>query len=113
MNGEMSSTNATRMMGKATSPSPKATEGLLFIRLYCRRQRVNDEVPAHSHFYLLFGNRIRPKCAAQSWWQALKQVKPVAPMGCKLVGTVRGTKLWAGDCAAASELRGTTPAVEP
>jgi len=43
----------------------------------------------------------------------LKQVKPVAPMGCKLVGTVRGTKLWAGDCAAASELRGTTPAVEP
>jgi hypothetical protein len=20
------------------------------------------------------------------------------PMGCKLVGTVRGTKLWAGDC---------------
>ena len=43
----------------------------------------------------------------------LKQAKPLAPMGCKLVGTVRGTKLWAGDCAAASELRGTTPATEP
>ena len=43
----------------------------------------------------------------------LKQAKPEAPMGCKLVGTVKGTKLWAGDCAAASELRGTTPAVEP
>ena len=44
----------------------------------------------------------------------LKQVKPLAPMGCKLVGTVKGTKLWAGDCAAASlELRGTTPATEP
>ncbi len=43
----------------------------------------------------------------------LKQVKPVAPMGCKLVGTVKGTKLWAGDCAPASELRGSTPAVEP
>ena len=43
----------------------------------------------------------------------LKQVKPVAPMGCKFVGTVKGTKLWAGDCAAPSELRGTTPAVEP
>jgi hypothetical protein len=38
----------------------------------------------------------------------LAQVKPSAPMGCKLVGTVRGTKLWAGDCAAAPELRTTT-----
>jgi site-specific recombinase XerC len=35
----------------------------------------------------------------------LAQVKPREPMGCKLVGTVRGTKLWAGDCEAA-ELRG-------
>jgi hypothetical protein len=42
-----------------------------------------------------------------------KQVKPLAPMGCKLVGTVKGTKLWAGDCAGPSELRGTTPAAEP
>ena len=42
----------------------------------------------------------------------LKQAKPPAPMGCKLVGTVKGTTLWAGDCAAASELRGTTPATE-
>ena len=39
-------------------------------------------------------------------------VKPKEPMGCKLVGTVKGTKLWAGDCAA-SELRGgATPATE-
>jgi hypothetical protein len=38
----------------------------------------------------------------------LVQVKPKAPEGCKLVGTVKGTKLWAGDCAAPSELRGTT-----
>jgi hypothetical protein len=44
----------------------------------------------------------------------LKQVKPPpAPMGCKLVGTVKGTKLWAGDCAPATELRGTKPAAEP
>ena len=35
------------------------------------------------------------------------QVKPKEPVGCKLVGTVKGTKLWAGDCVA-SELRGTT-----
>jgi hypothetical protein len=43
----------------------------------------------------------------------LKQVKPQGTGGCKLVGTVKGTKLWAGDCAAGSELRGTTPTAEP
>jgi hypothetical protein len=40
------------------------------------------------------------------------QVKPRAAMGCKLVGTVKGTKLWAGDCTAAPELRGATPEPE-
>jgi hypothetical protein len=39
----------------------------------------------------------------------LRQAKPQAPMGCKLVGTVKGTKLWAGDCVVGPELRGTTP----
>src|SRR5260370_30638694 len=34
----------------------------------------------------------------------LAQVKPKEPTGCKLVGTVKGTKLWAGD-RVASELR--------
>ena len=43
--------------------------------------------------------------------KTLFQVKPKEPMGCKLVGTVKGTKLWAGDCVA-SELRGATPATE-
>jgi hypothetical protein len=38
----------------------------------------------------------------------IAQVKPSAPAGCKFVGTVRGTKLWAGDCTAASELRPTS-----
>ena len=38
----------------------------------------------------------------------LKQAKP--PMACKLVGTVKGTKLWAGDCLAPPELRDTSPA---
>jgi hypothetical protein len=41
----------------------------------------------------------------------LVQVKPNRPTGCRLVGTVKGTKLWAGDCLS-SELRGTTPATE-
>ena len=37
------------------------------------------------------------------------QVKPKGPAGCKMVGTVKGTKLWAGDCVS-SELRGATSA---
>ena len=36
------------------------------------------------------------------------QGKPTAPMDCKLVGTVKGIKLWAGECMAPSELRTTT-----
>lgn len=51
-----------------------------------------------------------PKAAKRP---AAAQAKPQAPMGCKLVGTVKGTKIWAGDCAAPSELRGSTPAAEP
>jgi hypothetical protein len=42
----------------------------------------------------------------------LKQAKPRAAIGCKLVGTVKGTKLWAGDCTAAPELRGAIPSTE-
>ena len=41
----------------------------------------------------------------------LVQVKPKAPTGCKLVGAVRGAKLWAGDCVG-SELRGSTTTTE-
>ena len=43
--------------------------------------------------------------------KSVHQVKTKEPMGCKLVGTVRGTKLWAGDCVA-SDLGGAAP-VEP
>jgi len=35
------------------------------------------------------------------------QVKPKEPTGCKLVGTVRGTKIWAGDCVGVELLKGT------
>ena len=41
------------------------------------------------------------------------QAKPKEPMGCKLVGAVKGAKLWSGDCVAASELRGAMPAETP
>ena len=56
-----------------------------------------------------FAQSAPPKAGSK----ALVQVKPKAPMGCKFVGTVRGTKLWAGDCVG-SELRGstTTPDVQ-
>ena len=43
--------------------------------------------------------------------KSLVQVKPKEPMGCKLVGTVRGTKLWVGDCVG-SELKGSTTTAE-
>jgi hypothetical protein len=43
----------------------------------------------------------------------LAQAKPQAPMGCRLVGTVKGTRLWAGDCTDAAELRGAAPTADP
>ena len=42
----------------------------------------------------------------------LAQTKPKEPMGCKLVGTVKGTKIWAGDCADAAEIRDAAPTAE-
>jgi hypothetical protein len=40
------------------------------------------------------------------------RVKPREPTGCKLVGTVRGTRLWAGDCVGVELLKGTTETPE-
>ena len=51
--------------------------------------------------------------APKAGGKPLKQTKPLAPTGCKLVGMVRGTKIWAGDCAAAPELRGPAPTADP
>ena len=50
----------------------------------------------------------RPTVGAKS----IVQTKPKAPVGCKLVGTVKGTKLWAGECTATPELRTGTPSEE-
>ena len=47
-----------------------------------------------------FAQRSAPKAGHKLPVQAKQQ----ALMGCKLVGTVRGTKLWAGDCMDASQL---------
>ncbi len=38
--------------------------------------------------------------------------KPQTPMACKFVGTVKATKIWAGDCVDAAELRGSAPSAE-
>jgi hypothetical protein len=54
-----------------------------------------------------FGQSAPPKIGNKP----LVQMKPKEPKGCKLVGTIKGTKLWAGDCVG-SELRGATPATE-
>lgn len=43
---------------------------------------------------------------------AAAQATQGAPMGCKRVGTVKGTKIWAGDCVDGAELRGAAPSVE-
>ena len=40
------------------------------------------------------------------------QAKPQTPPGCKLVGIVKGTKLWAGDCMDAAQLRGAASTAE-
>ena len=40
-----------------------------------------------------------------------KTVKPKEPIGCKFVGTVKGTELWAGDCAGPVP-SGAAPATE-
>jgi len=54
-----------------------------------------------------FAQSAPPKAGNKS----LVQVKPKEPMGCKLVGTVRGTKLWAGDCVG-PELGGSATPTE-
>jgi hypothetical protein len=42
----------------------------------------------------------------------LVQAKPKGPTGCKMVGTVKGTKLWAGDCTV-SETSNAPLATDP
>jgi hypothetical protein len=54
----------------------------------------------------------RPKVGTKP---PVQQAKPSISQGCKLVGIVRGTKLWAGDCITAERqnLAPDTPVVEP
>ena len=55
-----------------------------------------------------FAQSAQPKAAAKPTVRA----KPQAPAGCKLVGTIKGTKLWAGDCTDAAGLRGSDATAE-
>ena len=43
----------------------------------------------------------------------LVQVKPKGSQGCKLVGTVKGTKLWAGDCIASEPTSSVSETAPP
>jgi hypothetical protein len=54
-----------------------------------------------------FAQSPAPKAAKSKAQQKLQ-----TPTGCKLVGTVKGTKIWAGDCADAAGLRGAVPGAE-
>ena len=60
---------------------------------------------------ICFSGTVFAQSAPPKVGKPLAQVRPKAPMGCKLVGMVRSTKLWAGDCAG-SELRGSTTTTE-
>ena len=44
-------------------------------------------------------SRSSPSKEANSRRKPIVQAKSSTLMGCKLVGTVKGTKIWAGDCA--------------
>ena len=74
-----------------------------------RRRENDDEGFAGIYFAAnAFAQDATPKVDGKP----LVQVKPKEPAGCRLVGTVKGTKLWAGDCMG-PELRGAQPATEP
>ena len=68
---------------------------------------MTNQGSGHSRCDLLFSNAFAKDKLPKVGNKPLVLVKPKEPTGCKLVGTVKGTKLWAGDCVA-SELRGTT-----
>ena len=59
---------------------------------------------------IAFAQSPSPKSAKKP--PPLAQATPKALMGCKLVGTVKGTKIWAGDCADAAEIRDAAPTAE-
>jgi hypothetical protein len=75
------------------------------------RRGNDDEVAGHSRRVCFSTSAYAQDAPPKVGNKPLAQIKPKEPMGCKLVGTVKGTRPWAGDCVA-SELRGTAPAME-
>ena len=84
-----------RLLGAKKNEGSRA-EGKMIVRVLVILAAISFSATA-------FAQTAPPKVGNKS----LVQVKPKEPTGCKLVGTVKGTKLWAGDCVA-SELRGAT-----
>jgi hypothetical protein len=58
---------------------------------------------------LIFSTGAIAQDAPKVGTKPLVQIKPKGPVGCKQVGTVKGTKLWAGDCVASAPVTSDTP----
>jgi len=82
----------------------------LFADLIAEAQPFDTESPAKTA-RPLYRAECCSKSTAQIGNKPLAQ-KPQVPMACKLVGTVKGTKLWVGDCTDSAELRGAAAASE-
>ena len=77
------------------------------------RQTIDDKVTAHSRRHLLSTTAFAQSAPPKVGNKPPVRVKPKEPTACKLVGTVRGTKLWAGDCVGVELLKGPTETPEP
>jgi hypothetical protein len=52
---------------------------------------------------IMFSSTAFAQDAPKVGGKPMVQVKPKGPVGCKMVGTVKGTKLWAGECVASEQ----------
>src|SRR5438105_15137407 len=64
-------------------------------------------------YHWLFGICIRSNRGAQGWRQAAEAGKAAGTNGLQARRYGQRDQLWAGECATAPELRGTTPTAEP
>ena len=92
--------------------NPARPRGAQMLCGYFKLEGVDDEGRAHSPCYVRYDKRARPDATAQTRQQAGGSGKAKRAVGCKLVGAVRGTKLWAGDCIGVELLKGTTDTSE-
>ncbi len=58
---------------------------------------------------IMFSSTAFAQDAPKDGSKPIVQVKPKGPPGCKMVETVKGTKLWAGECVASEPTGSVTP----